>query len=246
MIKFYVRGVILDKISKDNYKFLEYKIENAHFIFSTAKGELNFNKSLEEGRNNIEKIKEWFGVEDVGFLNQIHSDKVFIYDKNMSSGDGIITNKKNVAIGIFTADCVPVLLFDKKNEVIAAVHSGWKGTLSCITAKAVDLMINEYSSESENIFAYIGPHIGECCYEVGKEVQDKFNEFKLYDNLEIIKNNKLDLEKCIIKQLTNKGVNIDNIHSISSCTFCGDDYKLYSYRKSNGTDGRMFSFVFLK
>lgn len=236
----------MNKICIDNYEFLEYKVENANFIFSTAKGELNFNKSLEEGRNNIDKIKKWFEVEEVGFLNQIHSDKVFIYDNNVNSGDGLITNKKNVAIGVFTADCVPVLLFDKKNKIIAAVHSGWKGTLSCISVNALELLISEYGSNCEDIIVYIGPHIGGCCYEVGKEVQNKFNDCKLYENLGIIRNGKLDLEKCIKKQLTNKGVKTENINSLNLCTFCSDEYELYSYRKCSINYGRMFSFVYLR
>ncbi|MDP4179236.1 MAG: polyphenol oxidase family protein, partial [Bacillota bacterium] len=148
--------------------------------------------------------------------------------------------------GVFTADCVPVLLYDKKNDVISAVHSGWKGTLSCISVKALNLMKKEFGTQSENIIAYIGPHIGGCCYEVGKEVQDKFNECKTYDNIEIINNNKLDLEKCIIIQLTNEGVKKGNITSLNLCTFCDNKYELHSYRKGNINYGRMFSFVYLK
>lgn len=233
-------------IINNKYEFIEYEDGNAKFLFSTARGGLNFNKSIEEGIINLNNIKKWFNVEEVGYLNQIHSNEVFIYDNNVKSGDALITDKKNTAIGVFTADCVPILLYDKKNDVISAVHSGWKGTLSCISVKALNLMKKEFGSQSENIIAYIGPHIGGCCYEVGKEVQDKFMECKLYDNIEIINNNKLDLEKCILLQLTNEGVKKENITSLNLCNFCDDKYELHSYRKGNINYGRMFSFVYLK
>lgn len=86
-------------------------------------------------------------------------------------GDGIVTNEKSTIIGAFTADCVPVILIDEVNNVIAAVHSGWKGTFNSISAIAVEKMISEYGSNVKNIKAYIGPHIRQCCYEVSEELK---------------------------------------------------------------------------
>lgn len=235
----------MEKLIIENYEFLKYQCEEANIIFSTAKGNLNFNKTLEEGIDNINKLKNWFEVKEVGFLNQIHSDIVINYNGIVESGDGIITNRRNLAIGIFTADCVPVLLFDKKNKIISAVHSGWKGTLNKIIIKALDKMKDEHGASMEDIIAFIGPHNKGCCYEIGQDVAEEFYKDKLYHGIEIIKDNKLQLEKCIIKQLQSKGVSEKHINISPICTYCNNEYELYSYRKQKDSCGRMFSFIYL-
>ena len=73
---------------------------------------------------------------------------------------------------MFTADCVPVILVDKENEAIAAIHSGWKGTFSSIVTETILRMKEEYNSKAENIVAYIGPHIRQCCYEVSEDLKE--------------------------------------------------------------------------
>lgn len=163
----------------------------------------------------------------------------------MHDGDALITDKKNVALGVFTADCVPILLYDNVNSVIAAVHSGWKGTLLDICGKTIDKMIKEYDVKAENLTVYIGPHNKGCCYEVGEEVAAKFTENQCYGKLPIMKNGKLDLEKCIISVLVEKGVIQSNINTLDICTYCNEEEKLYSYRKSEGSKGRLLSFVYL-
>lgn len=228
---------------KENYIIRE-SLE-AVFAFSTSGNEMNFNKELEEGKKNLNNILYGFKLNDVGYLNQIHSNKVFIYDGKIHDGDAIITDKKNVAIGVFTADCVPVFLFDKVNKVIAAVHSGWRGTLDCIVTNTLLTMKSEYNTDYNNIIAYIGPHIRKCCYEVGYEVIELFQKSKKYSSIKF-NNRMLNLEECIIKQLSDIGVNDSNIKTINECTFCSNAYKFYSYRRQNGTCGRMFSFVFIR
>ena len=89
----------------------------------------------------------------------------------MKEGDAIITNVKNVIIGVFTADCVPVILVDEENKVIAAIHSGWRGTFESITLKTIKKMKEEFNTNEINIKAYIGPHIRKCCYEVSEELK---------------------------------------------------------------------------
>lgn len=235
----------MEKIIIEDYEFLKFQCEEANFIFSTAKGNLNFNKSLEEGINNINNLKKWFNVNEVGFLNQIHSDKIYNYNGIVHTGDGIISNKRKIALGVFTADCVPVLLFDKKNKVISAVHSGWKSTIKDIVIKTLDKMKNEYNTDMKDIVAYIGPHNRECCYEIGQEVAYEFQNCSLYNNLDIIKDSKLSLEKCIIRQLESKGVLISNINTTNICTYCSGEYELHSYRRGKDSSGRMFSFIYI-
>lgn len=234
------------EINIENYKFISFKETGMECFFSTAEGELNFKIDEKQGIPNIEKLKKWFNVDSVGYLEQIHSDKIYKYDGSTYIGDALITNNKNVAIGVFTADCVPVLLYDAEKHSIAAVHSGRKGTLSEIVSKTIDVLKNTYNSKPENITAYIGPHNRVCCYEVGENLISNFKKHNLYSKIEISKDKNLDLEACIKAQLLSKGVQRANIHTLNMCTFCNKEYKLHSYRKAANESGRMFSFIILR
>jgi len=128
----------------ENNEFLTYDLDDITIGFSTAKNNLNFNKAFNEGKSSLNNLKKWFKVNEVVYLNQVHGTKVFSYEENMDivnyDGDGIVTKEKQVAIGVFTADCVPIILVDTKNKVIAALHSGWKGTLNNIVSKGIKVM----------------------------------------------------------------------------------------------------------
>jgi YfiH family protein len=235
----------MEKLYIHNYEFFKASNDKVEFIFSTASGELNFNKNLKQGMENINKLKDWFNLREIGFLNQIHSDYIHNYDGEIYDGDALITNKKNIALGVFSADCVPILLHDKVNGVIAAVHSGWKGTLLDICGKTVEGMRQEYGTCAKDIIAYIGPHNKACCYEIGEEVAEKFREKDIYKKINVTNNGKLNLEKCIINSLVEKGVPEASINTLNICTYCNKEEKLYSYRKDGESNGRLFSFVVL-
>lgn len=230
----------------NKYKFIEFKESGASFYFSTAENNLNFNKNSHEGIENLENIKKWFDLDTVAFVNQIHSDIVHEFRNKICDGDAILADKKNVAVGVLTADCVPVLIFDKAKGKIGAVHSGWKGTYSGIVSNAINMMIKKYGTEVKDLTIYIGPHIMDCCYEVGEDLLKKFNQLSIYRNINISNGRKMSLKNCIISQLLNLGIDKVQIHSIDLCTFCNKDFKLHSYRKDKEQSGRMFSFVFLK
>lgn len=238
----------MKKVAIDKYEFLIERNSEANIYFSTAKNDLNFNANSPIGKSNILMLKKWFELDDVLYLHQIHSDIVCVgnHDLYNCEGDGIITNMRNVAVGVFTADCVPILMYDRRNKVIAAVHSGWKGTFSCIAVRTMQKMEKQFGSKPCDIVVYIGPHIMDCCYEIGEDVALKFKSCKLYDGSDIIKNNKLSLKTCIIKQFESICVPAENINSLDICTFCSKEYEMYSYRKSKIGNGRMFSFIFMK
>lgn len=235
----------MDYLSIEGYNFFSEDLGVGKVIFSTAEKDFNVYKKTDAGKSNIENLKNIFGVDHIGFLNQCHSDIVNIYNGTTLDGDAIITDKINTAVGVFTADCVPVLIFDIEKKVVAAVHSGWRGTYSKIVLKTIQRMISEYGSSKDNLRIYIGPHIKDCCYEVGDEVIDKFQNDEIYKDKNIFNENKLSMEKCIVTQL--KSINIDenNIKSIGCCTYCSTNPKLYSYRRGE-TDKRLFSFVYIK
>jgi YfiH family protein len=232
-------------IVEDRYKFIEFKENDVHFFFSTANNGLNFNKNTDEGKNNLYNLREWFQLEDIGYLNQTHSDIVHIFDKENYDGDGICTDKKGVAIGVFTADCVPILIYDKGKRVISAVHSGWKGTYKYIVINAVVKMVEEYGTKIEDLSIYIGPHNMECCYEVGEDLIEEFKKQEIYRNVAISNGKKISMKNCIISQLKSLGIYEEQITSVDVCTYCNENFDLHSYRKQKENSGRMFSFVYI-
>lgn len=231
--------------------YLIIENDKLNIVFTTAEKERSFNRATDSGVKHLNSLKEDFKLKDVIYLKQIHSDTIYKYDLNNNvkelEGDAIITDVKNTAVGAFTADCVPVILTDEKKGVVCAIHSGWRGTFESITHKAVEKMYKEYNCSKEDIKAYIGAHIRQCCYEISEELKEKFIEKKNnIDEDKLFKGRNLSMEVCIEDDLLKAGVNEENIYSLGLCTYCGDEIKLFSYRKSEGSYGRMFSFVFLK
>lgn len=227
------------------------KLDNvAKIVFSNAELNRSFNRNTDEGVKQLESLRCKFNVNEVVYLKQVHSDNIFIYNNNdiiNEEGDAIISNNKNVIIGVFTADCVPVILVDEVKKVSAAIHSGWRGTFNSITLKTIEKMKSEFKCNSKNIKAYIGPHIRSCCYEVSKELKEKFLEKKKeIKESDLFNKNNLNLEECILNDLSNSGVKEENINTLELCTYCSKKIKLHSYRKSNGNYGRMFTFIILE
>lgn len=236
-------------LQKDDYEILIYPLKkNITVGFSTGKNNLNFNKNTQEGIKNLEKLKDWFKVKEVVYLNQIHGTMVYNYEENMkiinSDGDGIVTGNKDTIIGVFTADCVPIILVDEVKGIISALHSGWKGTFNNILEKGINTMVEIHGCNPVNIKAYIGPHNKSCCYEVSEELIKTFKENEIFKGKVINSGRYLDLQKCIEIELLKCGVKIENIIATNLCTYCSKDRKLYSYRKKNESEGRLFSFVF--
>ena len=239
----------MEIIYKDSMQYISYKQGKANIKFFTAYNNIDFNMLCQDFEKNINRIKELFALEDIGYCKQIHSDIVNTYDGTLKCGDAIITDEKQKAVGVFTADCVPVLLYDKEKEVCAAVHSGWKGTFSKITYSTINEMIEKYGCAAESISVYIGPHIRSCCYEVGFELIEKFTSDKTYQGYNIILDGKLDLAKCIRLQCLEAGVTEDSIHDTSLCTSCSEaskDIKLHSYRKMKDKSGRLLSLIYIE
>lgn len=230
----------------DQYSFIEYKENNIAVYFSTAENGLDFNRNLDTGINNLNNLKNWFPVKEVTYLNQIHSDKIFIADNNSYCGDALITNEVDRAIGVFTADCVPIILIDHEHNAIATIHSGWKGTVNNIATKTIKEMIKTYNTDVSKLKVLIGPHIRKCCFEVGEEIIELFNKNKLFTKDMVINNRYIDLEGYILSCLKSEGVNSENIILVNLCTYCNSKLKMHSYRRDKLSYGRMFSFAFIK
>ena len=209
-------------------------------------------------------------------LRQIHSGLVHILKskdripKSPLKGDGIVTSRQKVLLAIQVADCVPVLVGDRKRGVVGAFHAGWRGTAKRIVERGVGSMRAVFGSRAEDLHAAIGPCIHSCCYAVGNEVIDEFqSQFSYADELfsevydrdpikekypllfltarapghsNIGPQTHLDLVEANRRQLLAAGIPKNNIWAAEECTSCRTDL-LFSHRAEAGYTGRMMGVI---
>jgi YfiH family protein len=162
------------------------------------------------------------------------------------TADAVITAEKEVLIGVKVADCVPILLYDRKRHVIGAVHAGWRGTARSITAEALKTMQKNYGSFAEDVLLATGPSIRSCCYSVGSDVNDMVNAADSRDDVSVLKNGKffLDLSSINIHQALSMGVREVNVWQSEECTFCNHE-RFYSFRRDGKASGRQGGFIMM-
>lgn len=216
---------------------------------------------LEEGRiKQYKEIEEKinYSFKKIVGTKQTHSNNVKVIDNNnidttFENVDGLITNLKNVALVTYVADCQSILIYDTKNKVIGNIHSGWKGTLTRISTNAINIMINEFNSNPEDIKIYISPSIHKCHFEVGEELKEEFIKEFSDINIEdyITKGDYKEEQKYYIdtveidkKVLMNLGIKEKNISSSDICSVCNDE--IHSYRKDKPNDGRNVTLICMK
>lgn len=183
------------------------------------------------------------------FLRQIHGEIIHVVDETSEGplpGDALITNHHGVLLVVKTADCLPVLLWDERNMVIAAVHCGWRGTHLRILKGVVERMLDRFGCSPSSMSAAMGPAICAGCYPVGREVRETF--LSAGHPLEIfqedpcdLENWRLDLRKANRHQLMSAGLEDDRIFSVDRCTYCETD--LHSFRRDGDSAGRMLNFI---
>lgn len=246
-----MRKIGVDGLKKEK-DFLLIENDNTKIIFTTAGENRSYNRNTEEGIDNLNRLKMEFNISNLVYLKQIHSDIVISYNGEDESeirdkeGDALITNKEDTIVGVFTADCTPIIIVDDDKKVLSAIHSGWKGTFKSITKKTVEKLVEEYDVNPENLKVYIGPHIRQCCYEISEELKEQFLRQKNIDENLLFHGRNLSMEECIIDDLRNCNIKEENINSIDLCTHCEKDIDLFSYRRSSGDYGRLFAFAFIK
>ena len=166
-------------------------------------------------------------------MNQTHGNNVQIVSSNspkiIDDCDGLITNEKDLPLMVMVADCIPILLYDEKKGVIAALHAGRNSTFLKIVEVAINKMKEEFSSNPINIKAVMGPSIQKCCYEVSDEL---INIVKTSFGHEFTKGRNIDLQAINKSILLENGV--ENIIISNLCTKCTSKVH-YSYRKSSKT-----------
>ena len=204
--------------------------------------------------SNRKKLSLELSANNLHFVtaNQTHSDHISIVSKVETKGwseisnaindcDALITDKRQVMLTVFTADCVPILLYDKDKEIVSAIHAGWRGTKANIVSKTVKKMIDIYGSNPKDIIAGIAPSIGRCCYEVDEDVAQHF--FDKQDSFDSVgKKYMLDLPHINKMQLLDMGLLEQHIEMSSICTSCEVD-TFFSYRKEKGCSGRFVSTI---
>ena len=163
----------------------------------------------------------------------------------LNETDALITNLKGVCIAIKTADCVPVLLYDPKQKVVAAVHAGWRGTVQNIVSLTINKMTAEFGTNPSDLFAGIGPSISPEVYEVGEEVWNQFApEFYYPANSAGSNKRYLDLWKANMHQLILSGVPVEQTEVSKICTL-SDPERFYSARRDGQKSGRMATAIML-
>lgn len=210
---------------------------------------------------NREALCQLLGISDhqVVMPHQVHLTKVAVIDEaflqlpageqqqQMEGVDALMTNVSRVCIGVSTADCIPVLLYDPEHHAVCAVHAGWRGTVQRIVAVAVDQMIKAYGTHPQNMMAQIGPGISLDSFEVGDEVYKAFE--KAGFEMPIISRHDakwhIDLPLCNRLQLEASGIPTHQISVASDCTFKQPD-TWFSARRLGIQSGRIFTGIMLK
>jgi YfiH family protein len=244
---------------------------------------LNLGFTEHDSRKGVERNRELF-LKKLGVANgrkswplvtlrQIHSDLIHCVDclpEQILVGDGLITDVPKLLLAVQTADCLPVIVVDRKRRAVGVFHAGWRGTVKRIVEKGVGEMRRHFGSDPRNLVAAIGPGIHGCCYEVGEEVRNKFEtqfayaadlfrELKQSDPVrekypllfltarapghsELPVKIFLDLVEANLRQLMDAGVTAKKIEASALCTACRPDL-LFSFRAEKGVTGRLMGVV---
>lgn len=184
------------------------------------------------------------------FCRQVHGCRVrcvdrhdlgrgaYDYESAIPRSDALLTAEKETAVGILTADCVPVVMVAGTNRICAVAHAGWRGVLAGVVPVTCRRMMAESGGSCGEIQVFIGPHIRSCCFTVKDDIAGMFPpEYSCVSVREEqgrLRN--INLESILVGQLVNEGLSRNNIHSVGICTSCDDNY--FSHRKEKGNTGR--------
>lgn len=182
--------------------------------------------------------------ENVSYQHQVHSDRILYVNKSGLCGesDALVTAQKGLGLAISIADCTPVFIYDQVNKIIAAVHSGWRGTEQKILMKTIQTLVRDHKSNPQNLIAYIGPSISKVNYEVGKEVAEKFSGKYLTVNGDKFL---LDVSGVNYDLLIEAGLKKNNIQKSGLCTYEFSEL-FHSYRRDADRSGRSLGLIAMR
>ena len=211
---------------------------------------LNLGEHVNDDPNAVEANRKILlqetGLTHLRYCRQIHSASVVhINDEaqpvaeHIPEADALVTAKHDIALGIFTADCIPIFVLDVETPAIGIVHAGWRGTFARIAVNAITEMKIHFGTLPKNCQIHLGPSIQKCCYTVSTELLTQFtSEF----GSTVANGTNLSLQTANVNQLIEIGVPITSISVSEFCTACRTDL-FYSHRAENGQTGRMLSFI---
>ncbi len=172
---------------------------------------------------------------------QVHGTVLVRVPGSETEADALWTDQPGVAVGVVTADCVPLLLVSMDVPVAAAIHAGWRGSAACIAEHAVTEVARASGLDPSRFVAVVGPHIGPCCYEIDQVVRERIDEASVFSPSRRSGHYMLDLFALNRLQLVRAGVREDRIGRVGGCTACAESL-YYSYRR-DGRAGRMVHWV---
>jgi YfiH family protein len=203
-------------------------------------------------KDNLCDMKKTVGVHDLRIvtMKQMHGEQIIeVKDKALKEageGDAMVTEERELFLGVLTADCVPILFTVRGRRLVAVAHAGWRGTLAGVVPKMIHYLKDRYEVDPGSIEAALGPAIGPCCYEIGADVSGPLVRkwgglagrcLQSSDGKQF-----LDLRELNHLLLQDAGLPPEQIFSVGPCTCCeaGD---FFSYRREKKETGRQISFI---
>ena len=204
---------------------------NKHFPHLPPNDRIEFANVLELDNEQLVKPK------------QIHSN--FIVSVNQPGEilnvDGIISLRHDLVLSIQVADCIPIFIYDNRNEILGLVHAGWRGISKGIINKTVE-KLSSFSSSLKNVKVILGPSIRQCCFEIGPEVAVLFDEKYMKGGQD--DRAFMDLQSYVIDTLEHLGIYRGNVLDVNKCTCCSEEY--HSFRRDGDKAGRMIAMIGFK
>jgi polyphenol oxidase len=232
-----------------------YRTDAYDIYFGNAHDQLSLPTEHIMQHASLRTIQQTMNLYTVVFVKQIHSAQGIVIDTHtpdllnsfVHEGDFIITNQKNIGIGVLTADCLPIVLYDQVHQSVAIVHAGWRGTVRSIAQKAVQALQENFHTQPQDLKVFFGPSAQRCCYSVGEEVIKQIESFSFAQETMHEHNGAMffDVVACNKFMLSELGVPQDAFSErYAQCTICNDTF--FSYRREKSKSGRQCTVVALK
>lgn len=214
---------------------------------------------LSQVEANRAAVARSFDVEPHLFLTvkQVHGSEILVIDQpnpevshfQRVESDAIITNQRNILIGILVADCFPVILYDHRKRVSGVIHLGWRGVAAGLLGRTIKAMGEVFGSQASDLKVAVGPGIAAHSYEVDRPVRDQFrqgtDQWGRIAKETSLGHWQLDLQKSILLQLDEVGVDRPAVDVVKECTCCHKE-TFFSHRRDQGRTGRQMGFALLR
>jgi YfiH family protein len=185
---------------------------------------------------------------------QVHGTRVQIVDSSLAGAgaeswesvipetDALVTAQPGIVLGIFTADCLPIFLYDQETPVVAVIHAGWRGTIDRIVSLTLETMIQTFGTDPGRVWAAVGPGICRSCFQVDQDLAERFRRADPRAVTEESSIFHVDLAAFNVRVLENAGINPEQIVLSKLCTACNPEI-FFSYRAGGRTSGRMMGII---